>query len=418
MAAFNPSSNYPHLLEQVESNLAEGRGHKAMKGLLALLTSALKQVYAQIKLQAPPKRARRLLDMEERINDGQTSAEGFDFQEMVTLFQEADLFAHHQGQNPQGGTLNPAPIWDAMAEVIRTASQASGNPDFNHVAFLCAAARLWLDQLGLLAHGPAPANLHDRSRTGRPLPSAKPPPQRLAQFTEPLTAMEFVWIEGGAFDMGDQFDEGLADEKPVHRVVLEGFYMGRCPVTQAQWQRIMDDNPSSHVGDPLPVEQVGWPQVQRFIERLNQHHQEAWCFYLPSEAQWEYAARSGGRHQRYAGADDPLAVAWFGDNSDGRTQPVGLKKPNGLGLHDMSGNIWEWCRDRYREDAYTHPEVNHPFAPSQAPDRVIRGGCYSLDAWSVRCARRMGYNEEYFGAGVGFRLVMLPASPSSAPDRI
>ncbi len=224
-------------------------------------------------------------------------------------------------------------------------------------------------------------------------------------FVEPATGMEFVYVSGGEFLMGDTFGEGIEDEQPVHAVTLRGFFIGRTCVTQFQWGRFMGDNPSRFQGKNNPVENADFGQVQAFIEKLNAASGVR-RFSLPSEAQWEYAARSGGKEELYAGGDGIDAVAWYGENSDGTTHPVAEKKPNGLGLHDMSGNVWEWCRDAFRKDAYeVHPRQD-PAVSGSGEERVIRGGSWNLDAWSARCARRFSFRSTDCGPGLGFRLVL------------
>lgn len=209
---------------------------------------------------------------------------------------------------------------------------------------------------------------------------------------EPMTGMEFVFVPGGVFQMGDLFGDGWENELPVREVRVAEFFIGRYPVTQGQWRRVMPENPSRfQKGDDHPVEQVSWSDAAEFIQRLNSMTSAGHVLALPGEEEWEYAARSGGLEQLYAGGDDVEAVAWYSENSEGSTHPVGRKAPNGLGLYDMSGNVWEWCRDRY--------------TPAASADRVIRGGSWNLDAWSARCSRRFGFSEEYSGAGLGFRLV-------------
>ncbi|MFZ7128530.1 MAG: formylglycine-generating enzyme family protein [Desulfobacterales bacterium] len=218
--------------------------------------------------------------------------------------------------------------------------------------------------------------------------------------------MTFVLVPGGSFDMGDLFDEGAEDEKPVHAVRIDAFYLAITPVTQAQWAHLMDSLPFKFKGHDRPVEQVSWPDVRDFIARINRRAPEGRHFDLPTEAQWEYAARSAGGVQRYAGSDEIDPVGWYAGNSGGSTRPVALKHPNGLGLCDMSGNVWEWCRDRFREDAYhLHGAVN-PVITEDGADRVIRGGAWHLDAWSARCSRRFSYPETASGPALGFRLVM------------
>jgi formylglycine-generating enzyme required for sulfatase activity len=216
-----------------------------------------------------------------------------------------------------------------------------------------------------------------------------------------------VRVHGGTFQMGDTFGQGMESEQPVHAVTLDGFYMARCAVTQKQWQCLIADNPSKQEDPQRPVEQVTWEQGMEFARLLTQAHQERYRFDLPSEAQWEYAARSGGRQELYAGGDAIDRLAWYEANSQGRTHPVGAKAPNGLGLYDMSGNVWEWCRDSFLEDGYTQHCDRNPVVEVKDTDRVIRGGSWHLDAWSARCARRFSCPPDMSGPGLGFRLVMV-----------
>jgi len=229
-------------------------------------------------------------------------------------------------------------------------------------------------------------------------------------FVEPATGMEFILVPAGTFQMGDLFDVGWDNETPTRDVRVESFYLAKHPVTQGQWEKVMPENPSLFKkGEAYPVEQVSWADVNAFIRRLNELSGSKGVFRLPSEAEWEYAARSGGRKELYAGGDDVHTVAWYAENSQGSTQPVGLKAPNGLGLHDMSGNVWEWCRDVYVPGAGAAAGLDRPAVKKETHEHVIRGGSWSLDDWSARCSRRFGFPEDYFGAGLGFRLAMTPA---------
>jgi formylglycine-generating enzyme required for sulfatase activity len=234
-----------------------------------------------------------------------------------------------------------------------------------------------------------------------------------AGFKEAVAGIEMVFVPGGRFMMGDLFGDGLENEQPVHEVLLSDFYIGKYPVTQAQWVLLMGENPSRFPGDSRPVEQVDWERAQEFIGKLSEAHQGKYVFGLPSESQWEYAARSGGKEEKFAGGDDPDKTAWHEGNSGGMTHPIGQKVPNGLGLYDMSGNIWEWCLDAYLENAYTLHDMKNPVTTDSNPDRVIRGGSWSMDPWSVRCARRFCCRTDFFGAGLGFRVVVFSPTPSS-----
>jgi formylglycine-generating enzyme required for sulfatase activity len=237
-------------------------------------------------------------------------------------------------------------------------------------------------------------------------PAGTPP----APYVEPATGMIFIPVPGGDFGMGDASGDGVENETPVHQVRLSAFHMGRFPVTQEEWRRLMAANPSRFEGPRRPVEQVTFALAQEFINRLNQKAAPGLRFDLPSEAQWEYAARSGGRNETWAGGEDPDRVAWTENNSHGASQPAGRLGPNGLGLHDMSGNVWEWCRDAFRADAYRLHGGQDPVveaAGADRIDRVIRGGSWNLDPWSARCTRRFSFSEDCAGPALGFRLVMI-----------
>jgi formylglycine-generating enzyme required for sulfatase activity len=224
---------------------------------------------------------------------------------------------------------------------------------------------------------------------------------------EPVCGLEFVLVRGGTYAMGDTLGQGVENEQPVHQVALDSFHIARFPVTQAQWSMLKKENPSEFQHADHPVEQVTWPHARDFARKLSQAAPTDVRFELPTEAQWEYAARSGGADDLYAGGDDIDAVAWYEANSRGATHPVGQKKPTALGLYDMSGNVWEWCRDTYQPDGYNRHGRRNPVVTSPGPDRVIRGGSWNLDAWSARCTRRFSFRADLYGPGLGFRLVML-----------
>lgn len=214
---------------------------------------------------------------------------------------------------------------------------------------------------------------------------------------EPVTGMEFVWVPEGCFMMGSNSGESI--EMPVHKVCLDGFWMGKYEVTQGQWKKIMGTNPAEFkkCGDDCPIESVSWYDSQDFIKRLGGK------FSLPTEAQWEYAARSGGRDKTYSGSNDVDKVAWYSNNSQGSTHAVGTKAPNDLGIFDMSGNVWEWCQD-WRGD-YPSVEEKNPTGPSSGFYRVTRGGgWYSFPSW-VRSTDRARHEPEYCYLIMGFRLI-------------
>ncbi len=231
---------------------------------------------------------------------------------------------------------------------------------------------------------------------------------------DPVTGMEFVWVPEGCFDMGcGQWQERCDDdEKPVHRACVDGFWIGRFEVTQEQWEKVMGKNPSHfQKGGKYPVELVSWNDVQEFIRKLNQLNGGSYKFRLPTEAEWEYACRSGGKEQMFCGGDDVDSVAWYRRNSDGSTHPAGKKRPNGLGIYDMSGNVREWCLDWYSPTFYAEQEALKPNPVNldgKEGKRVIRGGAWNRYPWVARSSVRYWNTPDSMENNVGFRLVREP----------
>ena len=205
--------------------------------------------------------------------------------------------------------------------------------------------------------------------------------------TDPTTGMTLVKVTGGTYTMGDTFGDGFSYELPTHQVTLSDFYIGKYEVTQGEWQAVMGNNPSDFAacGSTCPVEQVSWNDIQTFITTLNQRSGKS--YRLPTEAEWEYAARSGGKSEKYSGGSDVNAVAWYSANSGSATHPVGQKQANGLGLYDMSGNVFEWVSD-YWYDSYSSTAQTNPTGPSSGSNRVGRGGSWHDDADYARASLR------------------------------
>ncbi len=196
-------------------------------------------------------------------------------------------------------------------------------------------------------------------------------------------------------------DSGEPVEKPVHNVCLDGFWMGTYEVTQGQWKKVMGTNHSEFkdCGEDCPIESVSWNDCQAFIKKLGGK------LSLPTEAQWEYAARSRGGDEIYSGSNDVDQVAWYSSNSGMKPHRVGIKAPNSLGIFDMSGNVWEWCQDW--RGGYPSVEVKNPTGPSSGSFRVTRGGgWYSIPSW-VRSTDRSRHEQEFCYLILGFRLVRL-----------
>lgn len=218
--------------------------------------------------------------------------------------------------------------------------------------------------------------------------------------------MEFVLIPPGEFIMGGR---NSAATQPRRRVrISRPIYMGRFPVTQAEWQRIMGDNPSWNSGcGSCPVEQVSYLDVLNFLEKLNA--MDRGTYRLPTEAEWEYAARAGTTGT-YSFGDDPSqlgAYGWFFRNVDSGAQPVGQKRPNPWGLYDMHGNVWEWVRDWHQPYPATRTVVN-PVGPARGKYKVIRGGSWTNDFDLCRSATRMKVRPRNEHLNLGFRVVLVP----------
>jgi formylglycine-generating enzyme required for sulfatase activity len=224
-----------------------------------------------------------------------------------------------------------------------------------------------------------------------------------ATITDPTTGMVLVKVIGGTYTMGDTFGDGGSDEKPTHQVTVSDFYIGRYEVTQGEWQAVMGSNPSYYntCGSNCPVEQVSWNDVQTYITNLNQRSGKS--YRLPTEAEWEYAARSGGQSQKYSGGSDVNAVAWYGDSSGSTSHSVGQKQANSLGLYDMSGNVWEWVSDWY--GTYSSASQTNPTGPSSGSDRVFRGGGRNNAALNMRATIRPYNSPGLRSSNLGFRLV-------------
>jgi formylglycine-generating enzyme required for sulfatase activity len=196
---------------------------------------------------------------------------------------------------------------------------------------------------------------------------------------------DMVFVQGGTFSMGCTSEQGSGynDEYPVHQVTLSDFYIGKYEVTQAQWKAIMGNNPSYFKGDNLPIEYISWDDVQEFIQKLNARTGKN--YRLPTEAEWEYAARGGSqsRGYMYSGSNNAEEVAWYRYHSEENTHLVGTKKANELGIYDMSGNVWEWCNDWYGN--YGSSMQINPVGASSGSYRVNRGG--SWDSYGARYCR-------------------------------
>lgn len=238
---------------------------------------------------------------------------------------------------------------------------------------------------------------------------------QIMEFTVGDVTFYMVPVEGGTFTMGatsEQGSDASSKEKPVHQVTLSSYYIGETEVTQALWQAVMGNNPSNFVGMQNPVERVSWEDCQTFIAMLNQLTGQQ--FRLPTEAEWEFAARGGNESMgyKYSGSDNLASVAWYSYNDGWQlcgtgnygTHPVATRNPNELMLFDMSGNVHEWCQDWY--GTYESSDQTDPAGPANGTDRVYRGGSWYFDEWFCRVSFRNGVAPSYTSYGIGLRLAM------------
>jgi len=240
------------------------------------------------------------------------------------------------------------------------------------------------------------------------------PPEE-EEFTVNGVTFTMVPVEVGTFMMGATEEQGsnASDrEKPVHQVTVSSYYIGRTEVTQALWTAVMGDNPSYFISPEFPVERVSWDACQQFIAALNELTGRN--FRLPTEAEWEFAARGGNQSEgyKYAGSDDLSSVGWYSGNDSWMlrgtgaygTHEVATRMPNELELYDMSGNVHEWCQDWY--GSYSIEEQVDPTGPASGTGRVYRGGSWYFDEWFCRVAFRNSVVPTYTSYGIGFRLAL------------
>ena len=226
-------------------------------------------------------------------------------------------------------------------------------------------------------------------------------------FTVAGVTFEMIPVDGSTFMMGGTSEQGSdadEDEKPSHSVTLSSYYIGKTEVTQALWKAVMDENPSHFKGENLPVEKVRWKDCQEFIRKLNSKTGKS--FRLPTEAEWEFAARGGNKSNcyKYSGSSDLGNVAWYDDNSSSMTHPVGTKQPNELGIYDMSGNVWEWCSDLY--GSYDSVSQTNPTGPYSGSYSVYRGGGWSNNVKGCRVSNRSFNSPDSKYYYLGLRLAL------------
>lgn len=275
----------------------------------------------------------------------------------------------------------------------------------NLIIALLMALSLSATAQGIIRHDTPKPQRQQTTKKSAAKQAAKPAPKA----ADPIKKLysDMVYVEGGTFTMGAKADENYWDVEhawPAHQVTVSGFYLCRYETTQALWQKVMGKNPSEYRGANHPVESVSWNDIQKFIRKLNaltgKHYR------LPTEAEWEWAARGGKRSQgyRYSGSNNIDEVAWYKRNTHDRHMPVGTKRPNELGLYDMSGNVFEFCGDGYAP--YTSDVQNNPCPAAADGDHPIRGGSFVDDEDNCRCSYRHGQSPIFSHNRYGFRLAM------------
>ena len=242
----------------------------------------------------------------------------------------------------------------------------------------------------------------------RPVYDEMPDPCLVVKVNDTLS-INLMCVEGGTFMMGSDAPDAQADEQPVHEVTLSDYYIGQTEVTQHLWKAVMGsgNNPSATKGNNLPVTDITWDETQQFVERLSEL--TGLRFRLPTEAEWEYAARGGQRSKgyTYAGSNDIDQVGWYNVNSSNKTHIVGQKQPNELGIYDMTGNVWEYCYDWHTP--YAAQAQTNPTGAATGDKHVLRGGCYHYDSKNCTNTNRHSYyTPDKGGASTGLRIVLEP----------
>jgi len=222
---------------------------------------------------------------------------------------------------------------------------------------------------------------------------------------------EMIWVEAGKFTMGSDLGSARNREKPAHQVTLNGFYIGKTEVTSLLWEEVMGWNYSYYACDDCPVNNISWKNIQKFIQRLNMATGKE--FRLPSEAEWEYAAKGGNKSNgyRYSGSDNIADIAWYAQNSQRRAHPVASKEPNELGLYDMTGNLWEFCMDDMNRTLYTENSRENPQHISNTnfdltSMKIIRGSGYDFPDNESEVFKRDGATSNVRMSDIGFRLAL------------
>ena len=357
--------------------------------------------------QLPPEimADRHLLRAEQAVREGDSASARAAMERLLTLQREHGLEPAPEDH------YRHAQAWEAAGEPERAMESAvrylrlRGRDAEHYREALELMNRAESGEPAAAARVPPASRVEPRApqplRRAETAPAAPPTPQLPAGESRVFDGMEFAWIPAGDFRMGSTSSEASDREQPVTRVrISRGFWLGKHEVTQAEWQAVMGTNPSGFSGcGRCPVERVSWNDAQGFIRQLN-GRAGGTRYRLPTEAEWEYAARAGTSGDRYGNLDP---IAWHSGNSGDRTHPVGQKAPNAFGLHDMLGNVLEWVQDWH--GGYPGGSVTDPRGPGSGSDRVFRGGSWIGDAGHCRASLRGYFTPGPRSYYLGFRLL-------------
>ena len=312
---------------------------------------------------------------------------------------------------PAAGRLNDKQLVNFDDHGNYWSSTRINNTYVDYFAFSFSSNKIYVDHIEPIQVARSVRLVHDTI-----VPETIPDPCLVVKVNDTLS-INMMCVEGGTFMMGAmEGDTQFYDnEKPAHEVTLTyNYYIAQTEVTQALWKAVMGNNPSTMIGDDLPVNNVLWEEADAFVKRLSQ--MTGYTFHLPTEAEWEFAARGGKKSKGYlyAGSDDVDEVAWYAGNSGGTTHAVGTKKPNELGIYDMSGNAWEWCSD-WLAPYSAEAQVN-PIGPATGEYHVYRGGGWEHGTRFTRSSHRRTTTQGYVKTALGLRVAIREKIEPEAVD--
>lgn len=432
--------NYNEELKKVETLLRQEMLKEMGRSCGSILETALRDIYTRVLQKSARADRKRLMEVEEAQSKGKGDVGQFMLGQLVGLFREGDVLKLYETVFNRPLKRSRRFDLNFMLEIRNGCTHAEYVPMIDELNIFVSQVRMLLSETGLLeersekskadtiespklscsgcgsevqsnwelcpycgkalklkcpgCQGRVEPNWILCPACGTKLKAEEDPAPANEEFIEEELLdtdrspqfgdieIEMVHIPGGEFMMGSDSDLASNDEKPVHRVWVSSFDIGKYPLTQGQWVAVMGSNPSMFKkGENYPVENVSWEDCQEFIKKLNRMTGET--YRLPTEAEWEYAARGGSTNDRYGDVED---IAWYDNNSEGSTHPVGEKRANAYGLYDCLGNVWEWCQNWYGD--YKTSCVSEASGPSSGDGRISRGGSWDDNIGDCRASSR------------------------------